>query len=70
MGGEKSGRRWVVKHALFILGGFTIGLGFSSAVMPEDPNMVAALGTAVVGLLALVFGRQAGGSCSGAEQDT
>lgn len=69
MSEEKSGRRWIVKHALFVLGGFTIGLGFSSAVMPEDPNMVAALGTAVVGLLAVVIGQQAGGSCSGAERD-
>ena len=70
MSEDESGRRWIVKHALFVLGGFAIGLGFSAAVMPEDPNMIAALGTALVGLLALFLGQQAGGSCSGAEQDT
>jgi len=69
MSGESTGRRWVLKHLLFVLGGITIGVGFSGAVMPEDPNMVAALGTAVVGLLALVVGHLGGGSCIGAERD-
>ena len=69
MSEKKSGRRWIVKHLLFVLGGFAIGLGFSSAFMPDDPNMVAAVGTAVGGLGALVVGQQAGGSCSTAQQD-
>ncbi len=66
---QKSGRRWILKHIMFILGGFTIGLGFSSAFMPDDPNIVAALGTAMVGLLALLVAQWTGGSCGRTEQD-
>lgn len=56
-----------VKHALFILGGALIGYGIASALIPDEPDVVSAILTAVIGLSALIVGQQT--ACSGTEQD-
>ena len=55
-----------IKHALFILGGILIGFGVASALIPDDAHIGSAIGTAVVGLCALIVGQQT--ACSKAEE--
>jgi len=43
-----------VVYPLFVLGGFMLGLGFASWVIPDDPAVGQAAGTVTVGLLAVL----------------
>ena len=47
-----------VAYALFVLGGALLGFAVASLLIPDEPAVGQALGTATVGLLTLIIGQQ------------
>lgn len=45
-------------YALFILGGALVGFAVALALIPDEPAVAQAAGTATVGLLALIIAQQ------------
>ncbi len=45
-------------YALFVLGGALLGYAVAAAVIPDDPAVGQAAGTATIGLLTLIVGQQ------------
>ena len=45
-------------YTLFVLGGALLGYGAASVLVPDEPAVGQALGTATIGLLTLIVGQQ------------